>query len=74
MTNSTTTCSGSDIAGVISQTCSTSYAQSTSTDLTIYNGFSAGEIVISVMLFFVLMTAMVTTYHLMFRRIKIRNQ
>ena len=74
MTNSTTSCSGTDVAGVTSQTCTTQYAQSTSTDPTIVNGFSAGEIVIAVMLFCLLAVSMVLTYHVLFRRVKIKNQ
>jgi len=74
MLNSTTTCSGTEHAGVINQTCTTTYGQSTSTDPTIVNGFSAGSIVISVELFLLLTVCMMGLYHLMFRRVKIRNQ
>ena len=72
MQNSTTTCPAPDASGTTQ--CFTIYAQSTSTDPTIVNGFTAGEIVISVMLFLILMIASVFTYHILFRRIKIKNQ
>ena len=70
MINSTTTCSG--IPGA--ETCATLYAESTSTDPTYVNGFTAGEIVIATMLFLNLAVLMVLTYHVLFRRIKIKNQ
>ena len=74
MISSTSTCTGTDVAGVIQQTCSTQYAQSTSTDPTIYNGFQAGEIVVIVELFLFLFLGAILTYHVIFRRIKIKNQ
>jgi hypothetical protein len=74
MTNSTTTCSGTDIAGAIAQNCTTVYGESTSTDPTIVNGFSAGEIVISVDLFLILTVLSAIAYLLYFRRVKIKNQ
>lgn len=74
MLNSTTTCAGSDIAGVISQTCTTQYAESSSTDQIFYSGYTQGEIVINVFLFLQLALAAVVAYHLFFRRVKIKNQ
>jgi hypothetical protein len=74
MLNSTTTCSGTDVAGITTETCVATYGQSTSTDPTIVNGFSSGEIVISVFLFSILMVLSVIAYHLLFRRVKIKNQ
>lgn len=74
MINSTTTCSGTYDAGITAQTCATAYAQSTSTDPTVYNGFTAGEIVIVVMIFIQIALVSVLTYHLLFRRVKIKNQ
>ena len=70
MLNSTTTCTG--IPGA--ETCTTLYAESTSTDPTIVNGFTEGEIVIATILFMVLTVLMALTYHVLFRRIKIKNQ
>jgi hypothetical protein len=69
MINSTTTCS----AAGSSTLCTTLYAESTSTDQTIVNGFTAGEIVISVELFITMVVAMVILYHMMFKKIKIRQ-
>jgi len=74
MLNATSTCSGTDLAGIINETCSTQYAQSSSTDQSFYGGFTAGEIVSIILLFSILMVGMVATYHLLFRRIKIKNQ
>lgn len=74
MLNSTTTCSGTAAAGITAQTCTTIYQESTSTDPTYVNGFTAGELVSSVMLFLILVTSMVLTYHVLFRRVKIKNQ
>ena len=74
MLNSTTTCAGTDVAGIIAQTCSTTYQESSSTDQTFVNGFTAGELVLSVMIFLILVSAMILTYHVIFRRVKIRNQ
>jgi hypothetical protein len=74
MLNSTTTCSGTDSGGVIAQTCMTEYAQSTSTDPTFYYGFSQGEIVLIVMSVLIWAVGMVLTYHVLFRKIKIKNQ
>jgi hypothetical protein len=74
MTNSTTTCQGTDALGVTSQNCVTIYGQSTSTDPLFYNGFSAGEIMIVTFLFLNFSVLCVITYHLLFRRIKIKNQ
>jgi len=71
MTNSTTTCVATDASGTI---CSTVYAQSTSTDPTFYNGFSVGEIVIVVELFLTFSVLCIGIYHLLFRKIKIKNQ
>lgn len=70
MLNATTTCT----PGGSSTECVTLYGQSTSTDPMIVNGFSAGEIVISTFLFLILVCAMIVTYHLLFRRVKIKNQ
>ena len=70
MLNSTTTCEDN---GSGTQ-CFTLYGQSTSTDPTVVNGFPAGEIVIAVELFLLFMVASVVAYHLLFRRIKIKNQ
>lgn len=72
MYNATTTCTGADASGTYQ--CETFYGQSTSTDQTIYNGFTAGEIVISTFLFSILMVLMVVSYHIIFRKIKIKNQ
>ena len=70
MLDATTTCSN-----VASGTlCSTQYAESTSTDPSYINGFTYGEVVISTMLFLQLAVLMVLTYHVLFRRIKIKNQ
>jgi len=78
MYNATTTCSyatsfDSGSWNLQSSTCQTLYGESTSTDQTFVNGFSAGEVVISVELFLVLIVAMVILYHVMFRRFKIKN-
>jgi len=74
MINSTTTCSGTDAAGVTTQNCVTQYGQSTSTDPTFYNGFSGGEIMISFFLFLNFAVCCVIAYHILFRKIKIKNQ
>lgn len=70
MLDATTTCNPA-ASGTI---CTTLYSESTSTDQTFYNGFTAGEIVISSMLFMILAVLSVATYQLIFRRIKIKNQ
>lgn len=74
MLNATTTCAGTDALGVINQTCSTTYAESSSTDQTFYNGFTAGEIVTNVQLFLLISVGMVIAYHILFRTIKIKNR
>ncbi len=74
MLNSTSTCTGTDVAGVINQTCATVYAESTSTDPTYYNGFSAGEIVQISLDFLIFTTICVIAYHVLFRKFKIKNQ
>jgi hypothetical protein len=53
--------------------CVTLYGESTSTDPTIVNGFTAGEIVISIEIFIVMVVAMTILYHMMFKKIKIRQ-
>ena len=69
MLNSTTTC----IAAPSGTQCTTLYGESTSTDPTFVNGFSAGEIVMSVEIFIVMVVAMVILYHMMFKKIKVRQ-
>ena len=71
MLNSTTTCQA-DASGTTA--CATLYGESTSTDSTIFNGFSAGEIVIAVELYLIFLVLCIATYHLIFRRVKIKNQ
>ena len=70
MLNATTTCQVNDSGTV----CLTQYGQSTSTDPTIVQGFTAGELVISTLLFITLAVISVLTYHVLFRRIKIKNK
>ena len=70
MLDATTTC----IAVGSGTQCATIYAERTSTDPSYVNGFTYGEIVISTMLFLNLAVLMVLTYHVLFRRIKIKNQ
>ena len=72
MINSTSTCAPSDASGTI--VCLTTYAQRSSTDPTIVNGFSAGSIVIAVFLFVQIALLSILTYHLLFRRVKVKNQ
>jgi hypothetical protein len=72
MNNATTTCFGADASGTYQ--CLTAYGRSSSTDPIIFNGFTGGELVISVMLFLVLVANMVAAYHIIFRKIKIKNQ
>jgi hypothetical protein len=71
MTNSTTTCSAPDASTTV---CSTIYAQSTSTDQMVVNGFTAGEVVIITLLFLTFSVICIGIYHLLFRKIKIKNQ
>jgi uncharacterized membrane protein len=66
-TNSTTTCAPADASGTLQ--CQTEYASSTG----IVGGFTYGEVVNSVFGFLTLITLMVACFHLMFRKIKIRN-
>lgn len=40
----------------------------------VFNGFTAGDTIISIILFLQLTVGMVVAYHLHFRRIKIKNQ
>jgi hypothetical protein len=56
-----------------SSSCTTIYGYSTSTDQSVVNGFTAGEIVLAVQLFLLLAVAMTILYHVMFRRFKIKN-
>ena len=70
MLNATTTCNPA-ASGTI---CTTLYGESTSTDPTIVNGFTAGEIVISTLLFLIFALLIVIAYQIVFRRIKIKNQ
>ena len=71
MLNSTTTCGAADASGTIQ--CVTLYAADPSSTPAIAAGFTYGEIVNSVFLFLILITAMVVTFHLTFRRTKIKN-
>jgi len=72
MLNSTTTCQSPDASGT--SQCFTIYGQSSSTDPMIVGGFTAGETVLIVELFLLLTVLSVGVYHLIFRRIKIKNQ
>ena len=71
MLNSTSTCLAPDASGTI--LCSTIYAQSTSTDTSYYNGFTYGEIVISVFLVIILLTAIYSFFWFSVKGIKIRQ-
>lgn len=69
MLNATTTCQ-TDGSGTI---CQTLYGESTSTDQSIANGFTYGEVVLSTfgLLDFVLLLAIF--YSIRYRKIKIKN-
>ncbi|MGH7604668.1 MAG: hypothetical protein ACRENK_11815 [Gemmatimonadaceae bacterium] len=69
-TNQTTTCTGTQdlVTGNTTQIC---VAENTPQ---IFNGFSSGEIVISLLLYLNLMVAISIGYMLRFRRVKIKNQ
>jgi hypothetical protein len=76
--NSTTTCSPADVITQII-TCQTLYASTStpnfagSSSVATTNGFTYGEIVNSVFLFMILITGIVISFHIMFRKVKIKN-
>jgi len=70
MLNATTTCE----TNASGSTRVTTYGQSSSTDPMVVGGFTGGEIVISIDLFLILVVLSVGVYHLIFKRIKIKNQ
>lgn len=67
--NSTTTCEASG-SGTI---CSTIYAPDPSSTVATANGFTYGEVVNSVEIFFILLAAVAIIYHLKFQKIKIQK-
>jgi hypothetical protein len=67
--NSTTTCTG-DASGTI---CLTTYAADPSSTAAVANGFTYGEIVISMFDFLILVSIMAVVFHLKFRKIKTKN-
>ena len=71
MTNSTTTCAAPDASGTTQ--CLTIYGQSSSTDPLIVAGFTAGEIVNGVFLFFIFTAQCAILFQIIFRKIKIKN-
>jgi hypothetical protein len=56
-----------------SSTCLTLYGQSTSTDPSYYNGFTYGEIVISVFLVIILLTVIYAFFWFSVKGVKIRQ-
>ncbi len=56
-----------------SSTCLTLYGQSTSTDPSYYNGFTYGEIVISVFLVIILLTTLYAFFWFSVKGVKIRQ-
>ncbi len=56
-----------------SSTCLTLYGQSTSTDPSYYNGFTYGEIVISVFLVLILLTTLYSFFWFSVKGVKIRQ-
>jgi len=56
-----------------SSTCVTLYGESTSTDSSYYNGFTYGEIVISVFLVIILLTAIYSFFWFSVKGVKIRQ-
>ena len=64
--NSTTTCSGT----ASGTTCTTLYAPDPSSTAATANGFTYGEIIISMMLFLILLCGITIVYHLKFRTTK----
>ncbi len=56
-----------------SSTCITLYGQSTSTDPSYYNGFTYGEIVISVFLVLILLTMLYSFFWFSVKGVKIRQ-
>ncbi len=56
-----------------SSTCLTLYGQSTSTDPSYYNGFTYGEIVISVFLVIILLTTLYSFFWFSVKGVKIRQ-
>jgi hypothetical protein len=68
--NSTTTCTGTDASGTI---CTTLYAADPSSTVATANGFTYGEVVISMFQFLTLLVLLSMAYHQKFRKIKIKN-
>lgn len=56
-----------------SSTCMTVYGQSTSTDPSYYNGFTYGEIVISVLLLLITIAALYSLFWFSVKGVKIRQ-
>jgi len=67
--NSTTTCTG-DASGSL---CTTIYAADPSSTPAVANGFTYGEVVISMFQFLTLLVLMSMWYHQKFRKIKIKS-
>jgi hypothetical protein len=67
--NSTTTCADSG-SGTI---CTTLYAADPSSTPATADGFTYGEIVISIFDFLILLSVMAVVFHLKFRKIKVKN-
>lgn len=80
--NSTTSCSfynpqeigtsSSKTTQFASTTCSTSYGYSTSTNQSIYNGFTYGDVVISVFLFLLFSVSIYSFFYFKIKGFKVR--
>jgi len=71
VSNSTTTCGAPDPSGTV--LCYTAYAADPSSTAATSGGFTYGEIVNGVFLFLILAVVSMTLFHLVFRKIKIKN-